>query len=164
MAANAPSLKTVMEKWFGKGNGVGATTNGKYAREGESRSGRSGRGRNEHGYSVDCVPMGDIKRKMVDEEERPVAPSRMDNRLRHTSSEEQLWKQDSGIIVERSVGVEVSEVSDGDIDKSEKSSEKGSKRGSGVRDMSRGKTSTTPPIEEEEEDKRPKERKMFSMV
>ena len=74
-----------------------------------------------------------------------------------------MWKQDSGIIVERSVGVEVSDGRDIDLEKSamEKS---GGRRGSGVRDISRGKSSTTPPIEEEEDEEngRSRGRKMRS--
>lgn len=139
MAANAPSLKTVMEKWCGgKGSTLGSSD-----RSGENKSGK---GRNEHGYAVDCVPMGDVKRR-VEEEERNLAVSRNESRLRHTDSEEQLWQHDSGIVVERSVGVEVSD-SNGTF------SEKKARRGSSVRALSAGMISKTPPIEEVEEEGR----------
>jgi len=68
--------------------------------------------------------------------------------LGRTDSEEQLWKHDSGIIVERSVGVVVTE-HEPETEPDEK--ERKEKR-SGSRLGFRRGVNTTPPIEEEGND------------
>lgn len=70
------------------------------------------------------------------------------NRLYHSDSEEQLWKQDSGIIVERSVGVEVSDNSTGERMGRNNSEIRGNSRASSTLRMQQ---SSTPLIEEEDE-------------
>jgi hypothetical protein len=101
MAANAPSLKILWSKWFGR-----QTFNGTLKEYDISPSNASSRSRGtrrksaysgEPSYLVNCsnyVPMSPTPRK-----ETP------DRGLKN-DSEEQLWKHDSGIIVTSSVGVE----------------------------------------------------------
>lgn len=141
IVANAPSLKTLCEKWV-KGR--------QYGDGSKSLGSKSGRGRNELGYAVDCVPMGDIKshhRKLT--RDKDLEKDGGNNPLGKTDSEEQLWKHDTGITVERSVGVVVTE-QEPEIEP-EKEPEKREKR-SGSRLGFRRAINTTPPIEEEDGD------------
>lgn len=112
MAANAPSLKILFQTWLGlKAN---KSSSGSTAHK-LGDSSRSAKGRhNDLGYAVDCtnhVPMTNRDGKQM---------THNDHRLQHSDSEEQLWKHDSGIIlpnntgimVDRSVAIEVSRNSD----------------------------------------------------
>lgn len=138
IVANAPSLKTLAEKWF-KGRTYGEGS--------KSLGSRSGRGRVELGYVVDCVPMTDVKTHPKRKVQRLDKDAQLEgeNRLGKTDSEEELWKHDSGIIVERSVGVVVTE-------HERESEEERKEKRSGSRLGLRRPVGTTPPIEEEGND------------
>lgn len=119
MAANAPSLKILFQKWFGSRDSFKSTSDatlGKGYAVGGGRSGNpngSSRGHQKRksgynnglGYVVDCsnyVPMSPTPRKEQQTEKRSSGHLT-------SGSEEQLWKHDSGIIVTVAVGVETSE-------------------------------------------------------
>jgi hypothetical protein len=114
MAANAPSLKILFQTWLGLKTQNGSRKSNTKGGLGESsRSGKTKH--NDLGYAVDCtnhVPMKNRDKQVTVHE----------HRLQHSDSEEQLWKQDSGIIlnqqgggimVDRSVNVEVTRHSNG---------------------------------------------------
>lgn len=125
IAANAPSLTVMCQKWFGKrGSTLGSLETG----------------RNEYGYSVNCVSMTDRESKKKE----------VDKRLHHSDSEEHLWNQESVIIVERSVGVEISDNASGETVGVSKSSREQPRANSRMRFQQ----ASTPPTEEEDERER----------